>query len=332
MTTQTRSTASALLFDDHRGRTADDWQRAASTLTESQVLWVDLGSAGADDAGAVRAAFALEDGHPAAITDGEAEPRVSLHDGYIHVTTLIAPRSDHREDDPGDVLDAYIGDNWVVTVHRGDSPLIDDFRELASGGGQLGALDAPSFLATLLELVVVSYSEAFAEIESMLEEFDANVLNSPDGDVEEMVAILVDARQRVGGLRRSLAPHRRIFATLAHSELDLVSTERSAERFRHLAERVDAALVEARDAKDAVVNSFDMLILRTEHRTNEIVKVLTLTSILLLPGALIAALMGMNVNIAASEFTHSGIFWAVLIMILGIAAATVALARTRRWI
>ena len=64
----------------------------------------------------------------------------------------------------------------------------------------------------------------------------------------------------------------------------------------------------ARDAKDAVVNSFDVLILRTEHRTNEIVKVLTLASILLLPGALIAGVMGMNVNFSAATFAHSPLF------------------------
>ena len=90
----------------------------------------------------------------------------------------------------------------------------------------------------------------------------------------------------------------------------------SAERFEKLTEQLDVALSAARDAKDAVVSSFDVLILRTEHRTNEIVKVLTLASILLLPGALIAGVMGMNVNFSAATFARSPLFWAVMAAIV----------------
>ncbi len=103
---------------------------------------------------------------------------------------------------------------------------------------------------------------------------------------------------------------------MAHPELDLISTELSAERFGKLTEQVDVALSAARDAKDAVVTSFDILILRTEHRTNEIVKVLTLASLLLLPGALIAGVMGMNVNFSGATFAHSPLFWVVLAAIV----------------
>jgi Mg2+ and Co2+ transporter CorA len=144
--------------------------------------------------------------------------------------------------------------------------------------------------------------------------------------------VLVETRSRVGRLRRALAPHREIFAALAHPELDLISTERSAERFEKLATQVDNALASARDAKDAVVSSFDVLILRTEHRTGEVVKVLTLASILLLPGALIAGVMGMNVNFSSGTFVHSPLFWVVVSAIIVIALATLGFARLREWI
>ena len=61
-------------------------------------------------------------------------------------------------------------------------------------------------------------------------------------------------------------------------------------------------------------------------------KVLTLASILLLPGALLAGVAGMNVNISAHTFVHSPLFWVVVTAIILIAIATLALARLRRWI
>jgi magnesium transporter len=123
-----------------------------------------------------------------------------------------------------------------------------------------------------------------------------------------------------------------VFVALTHPELDLISTERSAERFGTLTQQLDVALSSARDAKDAVVNSFDVLILRTEHRTNEIVKILTLASILLLPGALIAGVMGMNIDFSLTTFAESTLFWVVLAAIVSLAGATLGIAHARRWI
>ncbi len=143
---------------------------------------------------------------------------------------------------------------------------------------------------------------------------------------------MIATRTRVGRLRRALAPHRELFAALSHSEFDPISSEGSAERFAELTSRVDAALESARDAKDGIASSFDVLIVRTEHRTNEIVKVLTLASILLLPGALLAGVAGMNVNFKPDAFEDSGLFWVVTATMILIALATLAFARLREWI
>ncbi len=210
--------------------------------------------------------------------------------------------------------------------------MVNDFRERVEGGGEIGILDAPSFLAVLLGWVVTSYLQAFDRIETELEEFDVRVLRSPRRDAEQEIGVLVEIRQRVGRLRRPLALHRDLFAALSEAEFDLVSTEDSAERFSQLAVKTDASLTAARDAKDAINGSFDVLIARTEHRTNEIIKVLTVASILLLPGTLIAGVMGMNVNFSASTFVHSPIFFGSIAAILLIAAATLGVARSKRWI
>jgi Mg2+ and Co2+ transporter CorA len=59
-------------------------------------------------------------------------------------------------------------------------------------------------------------------------------------------------------------------------------------------------------------------------------KVLTLASILLLPGALIAGVMGMNFK--PSIFQHAVLFWVVNGVIVLVALTTLAVARMRRWI
>jgi magnesium transporter len=220
----------------------------------------------------------------------------------------------------------------VLTSHADELALIDEFRERTEGQGEVGVLDAPTFLASLLGSVITSYQRAFDKIEMNLEEFDLEALRSARGDAERRIGVLVDVRRQVGALRRSLVPHREVFVALSQREFDPVSTEQSAKRFNDLAVKTDAALAAALDAKNAITGSFDVVIARTEHRTNEIMKVLALASILLLPGALIAGVMGMNVNFSAGVFAGSVLFWVVVAVIVALAGGTLVAARIKHWI
>jgi magnesium transporter len=189
---------------------------------------------------------------------------------------------------------------------------------------------APSFAAILLGWVVAGYVRAFEEIESELDELDANVMSSTANDAEQALARLVELRRAIGKLRRTLRPHREVILSLAHPELDTLSSEGSAERFAALEHRLSQALDAARDAKESTLGSFDVLNARTTDRTNEIMKVLTLVTVILLPATVLGGIMGMNFQV--SLFDVAWLFWIVLAGMVGIAMLVLAVARARRWI
>ena len=82
--------------------------------------------------------------------------------------------------------------------------------------------------------------------------------------------------------------------------------------------------------RESIVGSFDVLIARTGHRTNEIMKILTLASVVLLPGALVAGVMGMNFKVGL--FEHPVVFWFVVAGIAAIGVGTLASAKLRGWL
>ena len=322
----------AYLFDKRRGESVEDWAGCLHRLNKGQVLWLDLQDPSQRQAAEVLDVLDLGDAGELRLGDPDKAPTVEHYESHLRVTAVAVSEAERDPDRERIVVDCFLGSNWVLTAHTADIAALDDFRSIAEGRGEIGLLDAPSFLSTVLEWVVASYLHAFDEIEESLDAFDAKALANPSKDPEEEMRVLSAARSRVGRLRRTLAPHREVFAALSHSEFDPLSTQESAERFLALAARVDAALASARDARDGIASSFDVLIVRTEHRTNEIMKVLTLASILLLPGALLAGLAGMNVNFGAQAFANSFLFWLVVSAIILVALATLALARLRRWI
>ena len=276
---------SAYLFDQRQGERVEDWAGALHGLNKNQILWIDLVDASEDETVDVLDALDLGAAAELKLGDPERRPCVEHFESHLRVTAVAVSDTERDPARERIVVDCFLGSNWILTVQSADIAALDDFREAAEGRGEVGLLDAPSFLTTLSEWVITSYLRAFDEIEETLDEIDVEAIAHLSKNLEEQLELLGDARRRVGRLRRTLAPHREVFATLSHSEFDPLSSEASAKRFVALTARVDAALASARDVRDGIASSFDVLIVGTEHRTNEIVKVLTLASILLLPGA-----------------------------------------------
>jgi magnesium transporter len=131
-------------------------------------------------------------------------------------------------------------------------------------------------------------------------------------------------------MRRALSPHREVVVALAHPELDALSTEDSAEKFASLENRLTQALDAARDTKDSTFGSFDLLVARIGQRTNDIMKVLTLVTVILLPATMLAGIMGMNFKVGI--FNRVWLFWIVITAMFTIAVLVLSVARSRRWI
>jgi magnesium transporter len=316
----------AILFDSHEVDHLDGLAERPRRLSETQLLWVDLHRDSQIQTSDVAAAFDL---HKATVRHLSAPdddlPCFFDYGHYIEVTTY-AP----REDREGELhaVECLVGENWVLTAHDEPIPVLEEFAERVSGSGETGTLDGPSFLAALLEWVLGSYSAAFERMEQRLEEFDVQAMRGKGSD--EDIEVLVSMRRQVGELRRALASHRSALVALTHPELALLGNDKSGQRFESLYSRYEATVQEARDAREAIVGSFDVLIARGGHHTNEIMKVLTLTSVILLPGALLAGIMGMNFQVGI--FHDAALFWVVLAVIIAVAPITIGIAKLRKWI
>jgi magnesium transporter len=319
----------AFRFDAEGSERLEDWRAALDDIGRRELLWIALRDASEEEVSEVGEELEFNSTQTQRLRESAETPSVSDEGEHLHVTLLAVAGDD---DAPVVVpIECVIGSKWVVTSHTDEIGVLEEFLERAEGGGQVGGLDAPSFVATISEWVIASYLRAFEAVEADLEELDARVISqTPRRDVSGDLSKLVDLRRRIGLLRRALAPHREVVVSLAHPELDKLSTEDSARRFAQLEKRVAQALDAARDTKESTFGSFDLLVARIGQRTNDIMKVLTLGTVILLPATVLAGIMGMNFKVGI--FGETWLFWAVIAVMLVIAALVLATARVRDWI
>ena len=317
------------VFDKQESRReVDDLRASLDRLADDALLWIALRDPTEEELATVQEVFELSDEQARRLS--EQPRRASLLDSgeHMHLTLYVA--SGEGGDPVLRPLECVLGPNWVVTAHEAEIEVLEEFRERAEGGGQVGALDSPSFVAAIVDWVVTSYVRAFEQIERELEALDAKVMTDIPSDVSKELARLVELRRSIGTLRSSLFPHREVVVALAHPELDLLSTEASAARFAALETRVAQAVDAAREAKESTRGSFDLLVARIGQRTNDIMKLLTLATVILLPATVLAGIMGMNFQLGL--FDLKWMFWIVIGAMLAIAVLVLAIARRRDWL
>jgi magnesium transporter len=297
--------------------------------TDRQLLWIDIAE-DLDKAQAQRLADAF-DLHPSTVSafmnPGDV-PHLGVHGSYLHIRVAVEPND--REPEATPWLDIVGGGNVVITSHRKPIQFLDEMDDRIKADTSFGLLDAGTFVASLLGAAVTSYFAAVDTIEDDVDVLDAKSL-SDDGR-HQLLDALVVVRRRIARLRRVLTDHRQLFASLAGAELaKLTDNPDSAAAFKAVSERFDSAISAVEDSREVLIGSFDVYMTRTAQRTNDIMKVLALATVLLLPGSLVAGLLGMNMIIPLPD-DDPLMWWLVVMGVVLFAGLILLIARARRWL
>jgi magnesium transporter len=262
-------------------------------------------------------------------------PRADLtaYPDQLHLTLMsMEPASaDDSSGSPSDLpvrrpIDVVAGRNWVATVHDGPVRAFARFDATTEGETSFGALNAAGFMAAIADEVLADYLELVEGMEREIDRLDERALRGPAGD--GVLAAIVALRRRIGLVRRTLAPHRVAFAALARPEMDL--HDEIGQQWPGLTERLDRALDAVENLRELLLGTFDIHMGRAAQDANDVMKVLTMLSAVLLPAVVLAGVMGMNFQLPF--FNDLGNFWIVIVAMVVFAGVILVAARWRRWI
>jgi Mg2+ and Co2+ transporter CorA len=316
-------------FDADRTDVALSFDQAIkSRPTSRQLLWIDIGGELKADEGKMLAdRFKLDDATRNALEHPGNRALLALHGQYLHVRINAEPNEKRLAETPW--LDIVAGGNVVITHHEKPIRFLDDLNERINEDTSIGILDAPAMLGSLLNAAVTSYFRTVDAIEGEVDELDGRSLRDEGGG--RLLEDLVTLRRRIARLRRLLTDQRGLFASLAGPDVaQLVGTE-AAEALKAVSARFESALSAVEDSRDVLLGSFDVIMTRTGQRTNDVMKILALATVLLLPGSLIAGLLGMNVAVPLPKDDPAS-FWIVVVGVVLLAVVILSVARYRRWL
>lgn len=202
----------------------------------------------------------------------------------------------------------FIADGFIITVHRCDTDFIDQLIEKWENKVRIKNADQILILLDIFKSVIFSFSPALDELELSIESFEKKIFS--DNGTPEIIREIHWFRSRVSAIRRVF---RQSYDVLL--KLDEYA-ENIAPLYQDIRERLERyiSITEAlREASNDILNTHISL---ASHKTNEVIRVLTIFSVFFLPLTFIVGVYGMNFEFMPELKWYYGYPMTWLIMII----------------
>jgi len=291
-------------------------------------VWVDLAAPSIPESLILSDTFAF---HPLSVEDAMAPkeyPKAEAFTGYLYVILHgIDFRGEEHFFETHDV-DFFLGPNYLVTVHDGTSRSILELRDHCPRNSKILGEGPVALFHRIVDSMVDHYRPEVDALAQRLDELENEVFENPK---PELVREILEEKRDVASLRRVILPQRDVIGRLARRDFVDISTEMSF-RFRDVYDQLVRIADDALIFQDRISGILEAHLSSVNNRLNAVMKVLTVVSVIFMPGTLLAGLWGMNVGLPHFPGGDGAQFWWVLGVSLAVIVAMLAVFRRNRWI
>jgi magnesium transporter len=257
-------------------------------------------------------------------------PKIDEYDDYLFII-LHFPlfRREDRVTTPSEV-DIFIGADYVITSHSGELKALSSFfRDCQMEEANRSACmeQGPGFLLySVLDRLVKYCFPILNKIIANVESVEDNIFNQRALDTVREISVI---RRDLIAFRRIMRPQRSVLYSLEQRRRPFL-TEEIEVYFSDISDQINKIIDAIDDYKEVLESLADTNDSLTSHRLNDVMRILTIISTLMLPATLLASIYGMNVPL---PFQGSEISFALAMMaMLLIATVMLIFFRLKHWI
>ena len=303
--------------------------RQPAELTADGLTWVHLDSPTTEEAMALAERFGW---HPLDVEDvlsKRQRPKVDEYDDYRFVVLHFPVYDKAVQRLNAGELDAFLGPDYLVTLPKvALLPVTRLFQRCADDPELRESLFSNGSGYLLYHVLDDLFDYCFPILDKIGHKLDTVEDDIDEGRFEEIVRDISRVKQEIISYRKIIKPQRPTLRLL----------ERHVERF--LPEDLELYFDDLVDASERIwdlLDNYKEVVEALEatneaalsHRQNDVLRVLTVFSVLLLPLTLLASIFGMNVDFPG--FGTAEAFWLIIAAMVVIFAAVLAFFRWRRF-
>jgi len=281
---------------------------------KGNLVWVDIEKPNAADNKILSDIFHF---HPLTIEDAietRNHPKVESYGDYLFLIVHGVTMETNSTNFVTHELDIYLGENFVLTYHH------DFFRSINHVKSQVRAntfsceRGADYLLHQILDRLVDLYIPVVDDFDTAINKLEDRIFEMKNGS-NKILEEIMDVKRSAGRLIRISSKQLDVISRMSHGEFPLIS-EHILPFYRDVYDHLHRVSVLAENYRDLVGGLLNIHFNVVANRTNDVVKILTIFSAIVLPLSLIAGIYGMNFENMPELKTRYGYFLTLGLMVL----------------
>ncbi|HAX23735.1 MAG TPA: magnesium transporter [Chloroflexi bacterium] len=317
-----------------RARKADATGGASrlQVVVHDGLRWIDIRKPGPQEIEYLRNEFGFHELLLDDVISRTQRPKIDIDDDYAFLVMHFPVHNKETRVTTASEVDFFVGRDYVITAHDGVlRPLGGMFDQAAKSEDAREAMMSQSPLHLLYYVIdrLVDYCFPIVNrLSERIETIEDAIFNSSGLRTVQEISVV---RRDLIALRRIMKPQLAIISQLEHRGLPVVRSDIEADVYfgdvaDHLAKIWDS-LDDLKEVLNGLSDTFDSL---ASHRLNEVIKALTVISVIILPLTLITSIFGMNVPLPYEHSPYALVIISALM--LAIIVGMILVFRMRRWI
>ena len=207
-------------------------------------------------------------------------------------------------------LACFLGADFLITIHREPHIAIETVWNRLPQDKRIMARGPDFLLYSILDLLVDLHFPLLDEIEERIDEIQELIFSTPS---QSLLDELLHLKRDLNVLRRQSLPQRELFNAISRGDAPFIKPDQLI-YFRDLYDHMFRIGESIDVERDLAAGTMDAYLSVIANRTNDIMKVLTVFSSILLPINLIAGIYGMNFAHMPELRWRFGYLWAFGLM------------------
>lgn len=256
------------------------------------LLWVDFSGEPPEACLPILNGFGF---HPLAIEDALQQthsPKLDDWGDYLYIVLnyMAVAENGDEWDTEIDELDVFLGRNYIVTHHDNPVAAIDETWNSCDRDPRTLQDGADHLLYKIADKLIAGYMPAVEKIDDAIDQIEDQVFDRPSPRTLERLFAL---KRILLAMRRILLPQREVMNKLARDDYDVIDPKDRI-FFRDLYDHLVRLHDLNESLRDLVGGALDTYLSVINNRMNEIMKTLTIITVLFMPLTFLTGYFGMN--------------------------------------
>jgi magnesium transporter len=293
-----------------RPLTLDELPRA---LESGEYIWLDLNVTDETEARQILARFAIDEQVIEPALHADPSTQHARYEDYLHLVVSGCRARGHQFDLQR--VDVVIAERFLLTIHKGSVVFLDAMRRNYHSDFVHFA-KSPSFL---LYEIWDHLLDNYLTIQKHVEERVEALQNRLRGEhvTDDLFSSISELGADLLHFRKILLPARAVLADLSSRRSKFI-TETTQGFLANMVGTVEHVLQDLLVDRDILSESLNLYMSMVSHRTNEVMKRLTVVSVIFLPLTFLVGVYGMNFEVLPELHWQYGylFFWVVVVALV----------------